>query len=126
MAYLVDSDVLIDVARGKEAAINHLDLLPEEWSISVVTSMEVVIGARDKTDLRKMDEFLAAIPMVPLKAGIGTRACELLKGYAKSHGLRILDAMIAATAIEEGKTLVTRNRKHFRMIPNLKLDFPDY
>ena len=126
MAYLIDTDVLIDVTKGKEAAMNYLDRLPEDWSISVVTAMELVAGARDRREIGKIDEFLEAIPMVALSPGVGTKAYELLKGYAKSHGLRIFDAIIAAAAIEGGKTLVTRNQKHFRMIPDLKLDIPEY
>ena len=64
--------------------------------------------------------------MVALSPSVGTKAYELLKRYAKSHGLRIFDAIIAAAAIEGGTTLVTRNQKHFRMIPDLKLDIPEY
>ena len=126
MAYLIDTDVLIDVTKGKEAAMNYLDRLPEDWSISVVTAMELVVGARDRREIGKIDEFLAAIPMVALSPGVGAKAYELLKGYAKSHGLRIFDAIIAAAAIEGGTTLVTRNQKRFRMIPDLKLDIPEY
>lgn len=126
MAYLIDTDVLIDVSKGKEAAMNYLDRLPEEWSVSVITAMEVVVGARDKRELGKIEEFLAAIPVVPLSPGVGTIAYDLLKAYAKSHGLRIFDAIIAAAAIEDGKMLVTRNQKHFRMIPDLRLQPPDY
>jgi predicted nucleic acid-binding protein len=40
--------------------------------------------------------------------------------------LDILDALIAATALEEGLTLATKNRKHFRMIGELKLEVPNY
>ena len=36
------------------------------------------------------------------------------------------NALIAATAIEEGLTLVSKNRKHFQMIGELKLEVPDY
>ena len=126
MAYLIDTDVLIDVSKGEEAAMNYLDRLPEDWSISVITAMEVVVGARDKRELGKIEEFLTAIPVVPLSAGVGTIAYDLLKAYAKSPGLRIFDAIIAAAAIEDGKTLVTRNRKHFHMIPKLTLDIPVY
>ena len=78
--------------------------------------MEVVVGARDKKEMEKVDRFLAAIARVPLSPAVGDRAYELLKRFAKSQGLRIFDAIIAATAIEEGNTLVTRNEKHFRMI----------
>jgi predicted nucleic acid-binding protein len=40
--------------------------------------------------------------------------------------LDTLDALIAATALEEGLTLATKNRKHFQMIGHLKLEVPDY
>ena len=53
-------------------------------------------------------------------------AYELLKRYAKSDGLRTFDALIAATAIEAGLTLVSKNRKHFQMISGLNLEVPDY
>ena len=32
MPYLLDSDVLIDVSRGKPAARAYLDALPEAWA----------------------------------------------------------------------------------------------
>jgi len=126
MAYLIDTDVLIDVSKGKDAAMSYLDRLPEDWFISVITAMEVVVGARDKRELGKIKEFLSAVPVVALSAGVGTIAFDLLKVYAKSHGLRVFDALIAAAAIEEGRTLVTRNRKHFQMIRELKLEIPTY
>jgi len=50
----------------------------------------------------------------------------LLKTYAKSNGLRTFDSLIAATAIELRRTLVTRNRKHFEMIDGLAIHIPEY
>jgi len=49
-----------------------------------------------------------------------------MKTHARSHGLHTLDALIAATAIEEGLTLVSKNRKHLQMISDLKLEVPSY
>jgi predicted nucleic acid-binding protein len=40
--------------------------------------------------------------------------------------LHALDALIAATAIENGFTLVSKNRKHFQMIGELELEVPSY
>ena len=54
--------------------------------------------------------------IVPLRNSSGTRAYELLKLYAKSHGLHVFDSLVAATAIEESLRLVTRNQRHFAMI----------
>jgi predicted nucleic acid-binding protein len=57
---------------------------------------------------------------------MSTRAYDLLKTHAKSNGLRTFDSLIAATALESGLTLVTRNRKHFGMIDGIRLQVPEY
>jgi predicted nucleic acid-binding protein len=106
MPYLVDSDVVIDVSRGKLAARDHLDALPEGWAISQVTALELIVGARDNRDLAGIDAFLSRYIIVPLRDSIGTRAYELVKRYSKSHGLHVFDSLVAATAMEEGLTLV--------------------
>lgn len=126
MAYLVDTDVLIDVAKGRERAADYLNTLDAPWSLSVITAMELLVGARDKKDIDKIDQLIATFSTVPLSSVIGTTAYELLKRFAKSDGLRVFDAIIAATAIKDGRILVTRNQKHFRMIPDLNLKIPSY
>jgi hypothetical protein len=40
MPYLIDSDVLIDVSRGKPAARDYIDALPEGWAISQISALE--------------------------------------------------------------------------------------
>lgn len=45
----------------------------------------------------------------------------LFEHCAKSHRLKIPDALIAATAITNQVMLFTYNHKHFRFIPNLEL-----
>ncbi len=85
-----------------------------------------MVGARDKRDLAAIDAFLSAFATVPLRGSIGTRAYGLLKLHAKSHGLHVFDSLVAATALEEELTLVTRNRRHFGMIEGLSLDVPTY
>ena len=126
MPFLIDSNVLIDVSRGNAAAIKYVDALREPWSISQVTAMELIVGARNKRELATIDGFLALCPVIPLGESIGSRAYHLLKTYAKSHGLHVFDSLIAATAIDRGLTLVTLNRKHYQMIEGLLLDVPDY
>jgi predicted nucleic acid-binding protein len=58
-------------------------------------------------------------------AAIG-RLAMIYSRMPKSHGLRTLDSLIAATAMHEGRTLVTRNRKHFEMTVGLTINVPDY
>ena len=70
MPFLVDSNVLIDVSRGKTAAIKYVDGLPEPWVLSQVTAMELIVGARDKRDLVTIDNLLSLYPVVPLSERI--------------------------------------------------------
>jgi predicted nucleic acid-binding protein len=124
--YLVDSDVLIDISRGLQAAKQCIDSLAGVWVISQVSALELIVGSRDNRDLGVIDTFLSAIRIIPLRDSTGERAYELLKRYSKSHGLHVFDSLVAATALEEGFALVTRNRKHFAMIEGLVLKSPEY
>ena len=126
MPYLVDTDVLIDVSRNNQAAIEFLDQLNEPWSLSIITALELVVGARDKNEVSQIDQLVESFSAIPLTEKIGKSAYSLLTQFAKSHGLRVFDSLIAATALEESLTLVTRNKKHFRMINELNLVIPSY
>src|ERR1700686_3665129 len=126
MPYLVDTDVLIDVSRNNAAAIDFVDQVGDSWSISIITALELIVGARNKKEVTQIDQLVAVYSAIPLTAEIGSSSYGLLRKFSKSHGLRVFDSLIAATAIEEDLTLVTRNKKHFQMISNLKLEIPSY
>ena len=126
MPYLVDSDVLIDISRGKQAARDYVDALADEWAISQVSALELIVGARDQRDLAAIDAFLSAFTIIPMRESTGKRAYHLLKQHAKPDGLHVFDALVAASAMEEGLTLVTKNYKHFRVIAGPQLEIPVY
>jgi len=126
MPYLVDTDVLVDVSRNNQAAIDFLDQLDDSWSLSIITALELIVGARNKREVNQIDQLVAVYSAIPLTTEIGNSAYDLLRQFAKSHGLRVFDSLIAATAIEEKLTLVSRNKKHFQMISSLKLESPSY
>lgn len=46
----------------------------------------------------------------------------LIDNYALASGLRLADALIAASAIEMNLTLLTANAKHFGAIKQLSVD----
>lgn len=125
MVHLIDTDVMIDVSRENANAAAYLDALSDP-AISIVTAQELIVGARDKKDVAGIDSLVSAYPVIHIDAAIGQLACDLLKQYARSDGLRTFDSLIAATAIERGFTLVSRNRKHFAMIGGLRLEAPRY
>jgi predicted nucleic acid-binding protein len=126
MPYLVDSDIMVDLTRGNSAAADYLDSLADAWSISMITCLELLAGARTQRETNDLDLVLSGYRAIPPNEDITRRAYYLMKTYARSHGLHTLDALLAATALEEGFTLASKNRKHFQMISELSLEVPQY
>ena len=125
MAYLIDSDVMVDFTRGNSRAADYLDSLGGDFLLSAITALELIAGARNHREVADMDVLISAYDQMPPNEAIPRRAYSLMMTFARSHGLRPLDALIA-TAIENGFTLVSKNRKHFQMIGELKVEVPDY
>jgi len=124
--YLIDTDVMIDVSRGNAAAAAYVDSL-DDITISIIAAHELIVGARSQRDAEGIDSLMTAYPVeADLNTRITGRAYQLLKRHAKPDGLRTFDALIAATALENGFTLVSKNRRHFRMINGLSLEVPSY
>jgi tRNA(fMet)-specific endonuclease VapC len=67
--------------------------------------------------------LFAKLEVIPLEFSFSQRAGEIsAKLMAKGEPIDYRDAMIAAIAIENELTLVTRNKSHFSRIKNLKLE----
>jgi predicted nucleic acid-binding protein len=126
MPYLLDADVLVDLSRNNRAAVAYVDHLSNDWALSAITALEFISGAKNQREVELSDRLVEIYELLPVNDAIGGRAYDLLKIYAKSNGLRTFDSLIAATAIEERRTLVTKNRKHFEMIDGLAIDIPQY
>jgi predicted nucleic acid-binding protein len=119
---LFDTDILIWIQRGSHRAARLVEG-EEERSISVLTYMELLQGAKEKRQHEHILDFLREynFRILPLSENIGHRAAIYIEEYSLSHGLRAGDAMIAATATEHALTLCTSNVKHYRPIQELKL-----
>lgn len=126
MLYLIDSDIMVDVTRGNRAAADYLDSLVDAWSISTITCLELLAGARTQRETDDLHMVLSGYRTIPTTERMARRAYDLMRVYARSHGLHPMDAMIAGTAMGEGLTLVSKNRKHFHMIAGLELETPEY
>lgn len=57
---IVDTDILIDLARGVIEAVNCLQNLKASsvLAISVVTQMELMVGCANKAELQTLENFL--------------------------------------------------------------------
>ena len=120
---LIDSDILIDFLKGNITVSDRLNSLKKEYelSISVITYMELLVGARDKKELKKLIDFLESFKRIEIDFAISENAIDLIKELGLSHGLKIPDALIASTALTKKLSLYTKNLKHFQPISELKL-----
>lgn len=107
---LVDTDVLIDHLRG----IRRLSAEGRSLGISVVSRCELFAGGDEPERLRR---FLSALVELPIDAAIA----ELAGLTRRDTGIATPDALIAATALTHGIPLMTRNRRHFNRVDDLRV-----
>ena len=118
MTVLIDSDVLIEVSRGRDKSIlsKWADLSRSDALIlfSPVNEAELWAGARP-SEYASLEELFGTLACAPADVAVGRRAGDYLRRYRKSNSLELGDALIAATAVAHSAMLWTRNRKHYPM-----------
>lgn len=118
MSVLIDSDIVIEVLRGRDQAIlAQWSALADSHSpilVSPITIAEIGAGALPH-ESQAISRFFAPLTCVAIDQKIGQLAGEYLRQYGKSHNLKIADALIAASAAQNQAALWTRNRKHYPM-----------
>ncbi len=90
-------------------------------SISLVTTLEV-LGFNKITELQKsyFNDIFRILSIYPIDTIVINKAIQLRQQRKMSLG----DSIIAATALENKLTLVTRNTEDFSWIENIKLHNP--
>lgn len=115
---LVDSDILIEVLRGRKLDVAALwtDTVAanEPLFYSPVTLAEIRHGMRGH-ERGSTERILSSMVIVPIETEIGARAGDYLRAFHASHAMELGDALIAATASVHHLDLWTQNRKHFPM-----------
>jgi predicted nucleic acid-binding protein len=108
MRAVFDTNCLIDYLNGRAEAKVEFDLY-EEKIISVVTFMEVMVGAKSPEEREILHAFLQTFSMKELTRSVANLAITL----RQQHRLKLPDAIVYATARDVGCNLVTRNTKDF-------------
>jgi predicted nucleic acid-binding protein len=115
---LVDSDVIIEVLRGRDQQIvsrwSDLSMSDAAVLCSAVSVAEVWAGAR-AAEHEAIRNLFAGITCVPIDVETGRQAGDYMRAHGKNHGVNLGDALIAAAAVVCRATLWTRNRKHYPM-----------
>jgi tRNA(fMet)-specific endonuclease VapC len=126
---LLDTDILSLILRNDPAVFRRSKqylVQHSELTISSITRYEILRGLKAKNataQLAAFDIFCRRNEVLPLTDPILVRSADI---YAELHSLGqlILDAdiFIAATAIENGLVLATRNLSHFSRINGLAIE----
>jgi len=120
---LIDTDVIIWHMRGNENARAVIYQIKNPV-ISIITQMELVQGLRNKQEQVTLHRFLDQLGFEVLSVSdvICQRALFLMEEWRLSHQMLMADALIAATAIEHGLSLLSGNEKHYRFLKIIKLE----
>lgn len=115
--FLIDTNILIDHLRGKAQATEFLlasHANKVKMALSVITRIELMAGMKT-SEQDKIERLLDIFEEINVTRDIAEAAGSYMNNYAKSHGLNIADAIIAASAKCIGASLYTLNKKHFPM-----------
>ena len=134
--YLLDTDTLTYLYHGHSKVIEHLKTIKDsEVGITIITKVEVLRGridyllkAENGVNLLKAqelffrtDKLLSQLLIVPIDQ-IASGEFDRLRAVSKYRKIGRADLLIASITLANKATLVTRNKRHFKQIPGLKLE----
>ena len=134
--YLLDTDILSLFYDGDSRIgqrMRHID--PAEIATTIVTKIQIlrprydfVLRATDSEQLLRAQQWLHRsesrfddIPVVPL-AEESARVFDTLRADRRLRKIGRADLLIACIALANRATVVTRNVRHFRVVPNLQME----
>jgi len=121
---MIDTTLLIDYFRKSDKAKSRLVQLSERFNqiiISSVTEFEIYSGANE-VQLEFWRQLLSEVTVLPFDSQAAHVAVEIQRDLKKVRkSIDKADLFIAATAVANGLTLDTLNRKHFDKINQLTL-----
>jgi tRNA(fMet)-specific endonuclease VapC len=126
--YLLDTDTLVFILRGREAVLEKIEThLLHPRAMSVISYGELLYGAlksaRPVENAAKVRHLGTLMPVVEVSSPI-VETYAALRSDLEKQGNKIdeFDLLIASTALNLSYTLVTNNERHFRNIPGLNVE----
>lgn len=109
MKAVFDTNILVDYLNGIEEAKTELSRYKTRL-VSVITQIEILVGVEDEEEQSAVRSFLSTFQMKDLTTGISEQAVKI----RRDTGMKVPDAIVYATARDEGCLIVTRNKKDFK------------
>jgi|SRR3989344_3782576 len=115
--YLLDTDILIWILRGKKEVVNKISRLKDEapLGLSVITIAEIYKNIFP-SELITTEDHLSHYVIFDVNQQIAKMAGLYWQEYSKKlKNLSLSDCLIAAAANTNSATLVSLNARHFPM-----------
>jgi predicted nucleic acid-binding protein len=118
---LIDTDIFIDYLKGISPAKAVFRSRDIDIYCSILTKKELLSkpGLKD-SERKKIISILRDLKTISIDPDISLKYSDLLAKYHDNR-LQPPDAIIAATAWSKKLPLLTRNRRHFSYIEEIKL-----
>lgn len=130
MKRILDTNVCIDVLRGRKKVVERLAACrPEDCLISVITEFELFQGAdrapleHRESERAKVARFVGSLQILPFDSACAHIAARLNAGLLnQGTPVSITDVFIGATGLRHSWTVVTSNTKDFCRFEGLVLE----
>jgi tRNA(fMet)-specific endonuclease VapC len=127
---LLDTDILSELLKLRNPSVRQKALAYTaqhgQLAFSAITRYEVCRGYKAQkatTQLARFQTFCGNSLILPVTDAVFDRAADLwAMAYQTGRPRADTDLIIAATAIENGRVLVTGNGAHFSWIPTLVIE----
>ena len=122
---LIDTDIIIDSLKGIRVAKELFRTEGLDLYCSILTKKELLSkeGLKD-SERKRIIDLLGKMKILRVDDDIKNKFLLLIREYGE-HPNRTSDYIIATTAWSKRLPLLTRNRKHFGLIKEIKLS-PGY
>lgn len=127
----LDSDILIAYLHNEHDAIKKLEDLYAKGDVTAFTTTINAVeiwkgiyrasGEKQKEEAAKVRWLLDSLELLTLDYESSRLAGEL-DAKMRANTIGDLDLLIASIALANGETLVTKNIKHFKRVPGLKVE----
>ena len=118
---VLDTDVMIDLLRRYQPALDWLDSSgEEEMVLPGFVIMELLQGCRNRGEQQSVERALQPYHIAWPTADTCNGALAIFTRYYLSHGLGIIDALIGQMAVALNAPLGTFNQRHYGAIPDLE------
>lgn len=127
---LLDTDILSEVLKRKDpqvlaTAARYLSQ-HQRLAFSAMTVYEIIRGMKANQASRQLADFLKTVgtsDVFPISTSVLMRAADLwAEARRGGHPQHDADLIIAATALEAQRVLVTGNTAHYSWIHGLRLE----